>query len=244
MLKQLFSAGQKNADGTYNEKNIFDNQMMTLSHHGLITDDDRQNFERQFMKRQSELHTQCMTIEQGVIPFMFCPNPHTYLFKDLINEIDIGGKPSWNTLFLEQTEMNDLWNNHHNLSLAHSLSHISCGIQIGIVCDNPFQLEEYSGIEKASSGVLAKIQNQPGSDITGLTLYEGMLLSLYYPDIYDVWAGIQTVGTVYGKDEQTLRLYWLNDKPNRFLKVAKEKSPLLDSRFVSPRIQKRIVIEK
>lgn len=244
MLRDLFSSEQRNPDGTYNEKVIFENQVMTLIRNGLITDDNRQEFERQFMKRQSELHTQCVTIEQGVIPFMFCPNPHMYLLKDLMDEINIGGKPDWNTLFLEQTEMDDIWNNPHNLFLSDSLSHIACGIQIGITCDNPFQLEESSGIEKAPADVLAKIQNQPGRDIVGLTLYEGMLLSLYYPDIYDIWAGIQTAGTVYGKDEQTLRLYWLNDKPNRFLKVAKEKSPLLDSRFVSPRIQKRILIEK
>lgn len=244
MLKELFSSNQRNPDGTYNEKVIFENQIITLRYHGLITDDNLQEFEKQFIKRQSELHTQCMITEQGIIPFMFCPNPHMYLLKDLMDEIDIGGKPDWNTLFLEQSEMNDIWNNYENLSLSHSFSHIACGIQVGVTCDNPFQLQESSGIEKAPAKILGKIQNQPSSDITGLTFYEGLLLSLYYPDIYDVWAGIQTAGTVYGKDEQSLRLYWLNDKPNRFLKVAKEKSPLLDSRFISPRIQKRIIIEK
>ncbi len=241
MLTDLFSPEQRNPDGTYNETAIFDNQIMTLAYLELITDDDRQYFEGQFIKRKSELHEQCMSTEQGAIPFMLCPNPRSCSFEHLMDVINIGGKSEWNTLFLDEKEMDDLWKHPHTAPL----SHIACGIQIGITHDDPFHLKEsVLGIDKAPANILAKIQMQPGCDITGLTLYEGLLLSLYYPDMYDVWDGIQTAATLYGKKKETLRMYWLNQKPNRFLKVARESAPLLDIRYISPRAQKRIVIEK
>lgn len=241
MIRDLFTPLEKGKKYTFDEEQIFLHQLNHLKSSHLINDDDYEAIKKKFSKYKSELRFGCTGVEEGIIPFIICPDQNLYDVEDVLDEIIIGGSSQWNTFFLDQKKLKDL----SVYPPSSSLFHIVCGIQIGITHNDLFDVEEFpSEIKKASSGTLQKIQNQLGRDIVGLTLYEGMLLSLYYPDIYDIWDGIQTAGTVYGEDEQMLRLYWLNDKANRFLKVAKEKSQLLDSRFISPRIQKRMIIEK
>ncbi len=232
MLKDLVTSANEKGNKLV-PLDIITTQLNKLLEKKLIHESDHEAVLRNKIFQNNELEKFCNHMPEGFLPFMFCPNTKSFSFNDLFNQIDLGGDPDLNTFFLKNENILDMWNPERFKGKI-ELGHLSCGINIGTT----YEPRDLCMIKKTYKG---EIQHQTHHE-SRITFYESLLLAFYYPDIFDVWDGIQSLGSYYGEKHHTLRIYWLNQKPYRYLKVAREDSPLIfDDRFMSPRVTERIL---
>lgn len=215
--------------GNYNTTSIAKNQLEKLLDVGLITKNLQDELWESFVKKIPDIERNFPTVANGIIPLMICPNPNIIPFENLFKRIDLGGNSQQNTFFLKNEHIEDMWNELPENTLGYTACNIETGIKL--------ETSEHTLVKHPHENVI----HQQEHSSAHLLFYECLLLAFYYPDILDVWDGIQSLGSYYGKDRHTLRLYWLNQKPYRYAKVAREDSPLVfDDRFVSPITSERI----
>ncbi len=237
-LYELFKS-HRNAKigGGYDPKRILFHQLNILMRNDLITEKDGEEIDDWFGSHpEFKENIYCKENVRGRIPFIICPNPANYTtYEALVKAVDLGDQKR-NTLFLDSKKITDTCSPKKNNFTAS----IVCGIETGIMAKN--DLLKGKTLAKADDFFLKGIETTGSQQKSErIFFYEALMLLIYYPEILDVWDGIQAAGSYYESDNkrQSLRLYWLNDRPWRFLKIAKEESPIFDKRFVAPKVGER-----